>query len=80
MRALLAIWVSDINLFKFIMKIHSWAGDGEKEGEGALHNGPVSGDYFGGHAAIHRTELVSQLLNLTSLTCHDRWGSQFFEA
>ena len=46
MRALLAIWVSDIYLFKFIMKIHSWAGDGEKEGEGALHNGPVSGDYF----------------------------------
>ena len=46
MRALLAIWVSDIYLFRFIMKIHSWAGDGEKEGEGALHNGPVSGDYF----------------------------------
>ena len=46
MRALLAIWVSDIYLFKFIMKIHSWAGDGEKEGEGALHNGPASGDYF----------------------------------
>ena len=46
MRALLAIWVSDIYLFKFIMKIHSWAGDGEKEREGALHNGPASGDYF----------------------------------